>query len=333
MTTTPTQVDPGPPGRPARLADQVAVIAVPKFSESFPPTTLVKMAILAGLLVALNHWQFRQLLRSWKNDANWSHGFVIPLFSLFLLYSRRYELLSVRRRACILGLPLMILGILAQILAYHPIGNYWLCQLAMVFVLLSLVLYLGGPAVIRLTWLPILYLILAMPIPDTLYGQIALPLQNFAASGATAILALCGVGIEVTASHLTVTTISGQVRTLDVVEACSGVRSLMAYVALGVAWAYLENRPLWQRLTLVAATVPVAVLCNVLRVTVTCTMFVIDRPELGQKFMHEFTGMLMLVPALALFALLSWMLKNLFVEAEEETPREAPQQSTRGQAR
>ena len=326
------QVDPGQPGRSTRLVDQVAVLVVPKFSESFPPATLVKMAILAGLFAALNHWQFRHLLGSWRNDANWGHGFVIPLFSMFLLYSRRYELLAVRRRTCILGLPLMILGILAQILAYYPIGNYWLCQLAMVFVLLSLVLYLGGWAVIRLTWLPILYLVLALPIPESLYVQIALPLQNFAASGATIVLSLCGVGIDVTASHLTVTTISGQVRALDVVEACSGVRSLMAYVALGVAWAYLENRPLWQRLILVAATVPVAVLCNVLRVTVTCLMFVIDRPELGQKFMHEFTGMLMLVPALGLFVLLSWLLKNLFVEAEEESPHEAPQKPARGQA-
>jgi exosortase/archaeosortase family protein len=98
------------------------------------------------------------------------------------------------------------------------------------------------------------------------------------------------------------------------------MRSLMAYVALGVAWAYLEHRPLWHRTILVAATVPIAVFINIVRVTITCTMYVADRPELGQDFMHGLVGMAMLVPALLLLWALNWLLNNLFIEEEEPPP-------------
>ena len=297
-----------------RLADMVGGPDDTGGQPAISRETVVKIAVLAGLWCALNFWQFRLLGGAWLNDLNWSHGFIIPLFSLFLLYNRRRELLAARQRVCVWALPLMILALLAQMVSFHPIGNHWLCQLSMVAVLFFLVLYLAGPEVIGLTWLPIWYLALAMPLPQHYYTRIALPLQEIAAVGSAGILRIFGVSIEVTASHLKLISTSGIPRELTVAEACSGMRSLMAYVALGIAWAYLEERALWQRVILVLAIVPVAVFCNVIRVTITCGAYALDRPELGRDFMHTFTGMLMLAPALALFLLLSWTLKHLFVE-------------------
>jgi exosortase len=169
----------------------------------------------------------------------------------------------------------------------------------------------------RLVWLPIGYLVFAMPVSARAYRSISLPLQNFAAKVSTAVLQIAGVEIRVTSSHMYVTSISQQVHELTVAEACSGVRSLMAYVALAVAWAYLEDRPVWQRIVIVVAAVPVAIFCNVLRVLITCTMYVIDRPELGQGVMHEFAGMVMLVPALGLLWLLSVVMNSLFIEDDD----------------
>jgi exosortase/archaeosortase family protein len=100
------------------------------------------------------------------------------------------------------------------------------------------------------------------------------------------------------------------------------MRLLMAFLALGVAMAYIERRPLWQRLVLMGMGIPVAVFTNVLRVTITSYMFVLDRPELGKDFMHEFTGMLMLGPALAMLWLLGWLLQVMFVEEGDETDEE-----------
>jgi len=202
--------------------------------------------------------------------------------------------------------------------AAYWIQNPWTCQLSMVFLLFGLVLYLAGPKVIRLTWLPILFLVFALPVPSSVYTKISLPLQNFAAKGAEVLLKLLTVKIKVTASRLDVTGISGKVYPLTVAEACSGMRLLMAFVALSVAMAYLEDRPVWQRVVMVAFGVPIAIVCNVLRVAITCGMCVIDRPELGQKFMHDFTGMVMLIPAFLLLWLLGKFLGALYVEEEEE---------------
>ena len=318
MTSGSEQVD-SAAGKPSgRLADLVAAPTDGGPARSTAVPTAVKIGVLAVLFCLLNLWQFRNLVLAWLEDANWSHGYIIPLFSLFLLYNRREELLSAPRRTCLWALPLMILALMVQMVSFFPISNLWLCELSMVAVLFFLVLYLLGPGVMRITWLPILYLVLAMPVPGTLYTRVSYPLQELAAQGSTLILRACGVEINVAASNLTIISSSGVLRELTVAEACSGMRSLMAYVALGVAWAYLENRPIWQRLVLVASIIPVAVLCNILRVSITCTAYVVDRPELGQKFMHTFTGMLMLIPALLLFLLLSWTLKRLFVEEEEE---------------
>lgn len=309
---------------PGKLADILAVPEEERVGRPFSRAAWVKIGIFAALLVVLHYWQLPMLVNKWLDDPNWSHGILIPLFSLYLLYARRHDLRAARRRVCLWGLPILIFGILAQIAAYYPIQNQWLTNLTMTVVLFGLVLYLAGPQIIRLTWLPILFLVFAMPMPGKLYADIALPLQEFAALTSAVILRLCGVQIDVTASNLTVVTRSGVLRDLTIEEACSGVRSLMAFVAIGVAIAYLENRPAWQRVVLVMFTVPIAILCNVIRVAVTCTMYVIDRPDLGQDFMHKFMGLLMLIPAFGMLWAVGWLLQNLFVEEEEDPAEDAP---------
>ena len=305
----------GAAARPRSLADLVTPSQAPAPRESFPPATLVKMGVLGAMVAAMNAPQFAYLLRVWWDDRNWSHGFIIPLFSLWLLYSRRDELFSARRRAVWWGLPMVLLACLMQIGAY-TVQNPWLCQISMVLLMFSLVFYLAGPEVGRVTWLPILYLVFAMPISDSLYSSISLPLQNLGARGAGILLRLVGVKLEVAASNIRLQSIHGVWHELTVAEACSGMRLLMAFLALSVAIAYLEDRALWQRVILVAMGIPVAIVCNVLRVAITAAMFVVDKPELGRDFMHEFMGMLMLIPAFALLWLLGMLLNAVYVEDE-----------------
>ena len=306
--------------QPARLSDMVAPSATLGFGQAFPRETLIKIGVLALLLGALHFRLIDVMVRIWLIDSNWTHGFMIPLFSLYLLYARREELYAAKRTACVWGLILMLLALAAQVVAVFWIRNWWLAEIGMLGVLLGLALYLGGWAVLRLTWLPILFLLFAMPIPDLLYTRIAVPLQNLSAAGSVAILRL-RVDIVSVASRLEMRSISGITRYLTVAEACAGIRLLMAFVALGVALAYLDYKPMWQRLVLVLAAVPIAVFCNIIRVTITCWMYYIDKPELGRGFMHTFAGLLMLVPAFGMLWLLAWLLKvpgwirdNLFVE-------------------
>lgn len=306
---------------PGSLAEMVQPDQTIGFTDSFGRDALIKIGVLAILLVALHFKLIDVMVRKWISDSNWTHGFIIPLFSIYLLYIRRMELYVARRKVCFLGLALMLIclfGGMYVVLRRVP-GSYWLAQMSMVVMLFGLVLYLGGWSVIRTTWLPILFLFFALPIPELLYSRIAVPLQNIAASGAVTILEILSVKITSEASALTVTGhYTGFEHKLTVAEACSGMRLLMAFCALGVAMAYLDYKPIWQRLVLVAAAIPIAVFCNVIRVAITCWMYHIDKPELGQDFMHTFTGILMLIPAFGLLWLLAWILHRIFVE--EESP-------------
>ena len=399
------------------LADIFAPTApAPAWREIFTPAALLRLAVLAGLLVALHFKLLEVMALKWR-DPNWAHGYIIPLFSLYLLYSRREELFAAVGRArdgaerspartkrhillaavigaavfgliarllvpqfaplvwkfrpklCVCvwgaiggvagpflaplvrrlsgripnfirrpvlalsprgdlagvaGLALMLLCLAAEVLSVLWIHNWWLAQVAMVGLLFGLVLYLAGPGVIRVTWLPILFLLFAMPIPDLVYARVAVPLQNLAAKGAVVALRVAGVDIYSTASNLQLISREGHTHGLTVAEACSGMRMLMAFLALGVAMAYLDDKPVWQRAILVVLAVPIAVFCNVLRVSITCWMFYIDKPELGQDFMHTFTGILMLIPAFLLLWALAWILRNLFVADDLTEPEATP---------
>ncbi len=306
-----------PKAHTGSLAELVAESAAPTFRQSFPADSCARIVILAGVLAWMNFWQLRIMVRTWMDNGNWSHGFLIPLFSLYFLYSRRDELFLAGRRVCMWGLGLMILGILmilAGLYVYQTVWKgFWICHVGIIPTVMGLVLYLAGPRVLRVVWLPVVFLIFAMPLPDTTYGRIALPLQNLAAAASAAVLKLCGVDIIVKASELTLVSVSGIQRDLTVAEACSGVRMLVAFMALGVAMAYLDDKPIWQRVTLVLMGVPIAIACNVMRVIITSTAYVMDKPDFGKDFMHSFTGMLMLIPALLMLWGLGWVLQGLFV--------------------
>ncbi|MHC4986451.1 MAG: exosortase/archaeosortase family protein [Planctomycetota bacterium] len=304
-----------------RLADLVDEAPAP--ARSINRQVLVKMGVLAGALIAINWRQFTFLWDDWQMP-NWSHGYLIPLFSLFLVYSRFGEIISVRRRTCWWGLP-FVLGAAGLHVVGYWLRNPWSCQVTMVLLAAALVLFLAGWRMFRVVWLPILYLVFALPIPDMLYERVSLPLQNFAAANSTVLLSLFGIGIENQQSLLLVTTVTGEIETLRVAEACSGMRLLMAFLALSVAMAYLTDRPIWQRVILVGMGVPVAVFANVLRVGITTVMFYLDKAELGQDFMHEFTGLLMLIPAALALWLAAWLMERLFVEDDSEEAAPAGQ--------
>ncbi len=278
----------------------------------------IKIVVLVLLVGLFYHVELRKLINQWLANANWSHGFIIPLFSLFLLYNWRREILSVPRRVCLWGLLVVLLAFLIKAGGIVLLKNNWIPQLSIPILIFGVVLYLNGPRLSWITLVPILFLALAMPLPDSLYQMFSLPMQDLAAKASTALLRVFGAQIEVSASFMQVTSISGKVHPLLVAEACSGMRSLMAFIALGIAMAYVERRPFWQRLVIILASIPIALIVNILRVAATSTMFIIDKKELGENFMHTVMGMLLLVPALLLLFLLSRILNRIYEEVDEE---------------
>jgi exosortase len=294
-------------------------------AQALDAITLAKAGVLVALLVGLNWRQIAELVPHWY-ERNWSHSFLIPLFSLFLIFQRRTEFLLAPRRVCLWGLPIVIAGVLlgfAWTLRSVLPGAIYISDVSVLVAAFGLVLYLAGPRMAKLAWLPIFFLLFAIPIPDHVYGRIAGPLQDLAAKSSATILSMLGIGISAIGSSLRVDTVAGSsspYHDLEVVEACSGVRSLMMYMALGVAWAYLENRPAWQKIVLVLSAIPIAILTNIARISITCEMNHIDKPQLGEGFMHAVTGIAMLIPAALLFWLLSWILGKMMVETDEDEP-------------
>lgn len=308
MTEQPLQPEERGGGRSSLLADMVAAPQEASFSASFSVASVVKALVLALMLVGMNLDQFPRIFLGWR-EPNWSHGPLIPLFSLYLVYVRRHEILSARRRVCVWALPALVLACLVHVAAYR-VQNPWSCQVSMAVLAVTLIAFLGGMELAKLLCLPIMFLVFAMPIPPIVYVRVAYPLQELAAGGAGNLMKILGFQVETVASSMQVISASGKIYPLVVEEVCSGMRLLVAFMALGVAMAYLEERPIWQRVILVFMGVPVAVACNVVRVTITCFMYYLDKPQMGKGFMHEFTGMLMLIPAFAMLWFVGWLMRG-----------------------
>jgi len=280
----------------------------------------IRISIIAACFLFLFHNDIWDIVNRWLIDPSWSHGLLIPLFSLYFLHQAKQDVLNATAKPNYIGLFLLIFAILFYIFnIVSPAGYAYFRQIAIVAALGSVVLFLGGWTILKFTWLPVTYLLFAIPLPERFYVSITIPMRLWAASAATIMLNLVPK-LEATNSGVIVEIIyKGQPLEpgLDVAEACSGMRLLMAFLALGVAMAYLHYRPIWQRLVLLASTIPIAILCNIIRVVITGFIYVLIDPRYAQGFYHDMLGMLMLPLAFGLYGALAWFMSNLFVDGSE----------------
>ncbi|MHC4066831.1 MAG: exosortase/archaeosortase family protein [Planctomycetota bacterium] len=287
--------------------------------ELLRPGARLQIVIITLLLVLAYRVPLTDLvIYRWLHDPNWSHGWLVPLFSLYLLATQRGRLLRARPRSSLTGLALL----LAAMFMYF--GSMLLLQmgypqaLSIVLAILGVTLLMAGWEVMRIVWFPILFLALAIPLPQGLYVDITGPLRELASDVAAAVLSAIP-GLHAETSGVTIDYIyGGKTGRLNVEEACSGMRLMMAFVTLGLAMAYLGQRPLWQRVIMVLACIPIALFCNAIRVTTTGCIHVFEYKSLASGTPHELLGLAMLPIALGLFALVGYVLRNLFVEAAEE---------------
>ncbi len=311
--SNPTTISSQPPTEPAAL-EQWRQLGI---------HTYIRIAIIGVLLYLLFHNEISGIVDRWFNDASWSHGVLIPLFSLYFLNLSKQAILNIRPKPSYIGLLLLVLLVLFYVFnVVSPSGYGYFRQLSVVGVLLSVVLYLGGWRILRYTWLPVCFLIFAIPLPDYVMKPITIPMRIWAATSATAILNVVP-HLEAVANGVVISVVyKGQTiePALDVAEACSGIRLLTTFLALGVAMAYLHYRPIWQRLVLLTSTIPIAIFCNIIRVTTTGLIHVFIGPQYAQGIYHDLLGMAMLPLAFGLYGLLAWFMSNLFVETTEVKP-------------
>jgi exosortase len=300
-----------------------------------------KILLLAGLLGLLFRTEIERMVHLWMTDPNWSHGFLVPLFRLYFIHRKKREILGLayapdplhewlrgrrpqrllpgQTRANYLGLLLLLFVLAFYVFnVVSPAGYAYFRPISLIVVAGAVVLFLGGWRLLRYTWLPIVFLVFAVPLPRRYYVGLTMPMRHISAAVATALLNTVPE-LEATARGVIIDVVYRGRRlepALDVAEACSGMRLLMAFLALGVAMAYLHPRPAWQRAVLLASTAPIAVFCNVVRVTATGFLYVLVGQEYTQGIYHDLLGLAMLPLAFGLYGLLAWFMASLFIEED-----------------
>ncbi len=281
---------------------------------------VVKMAVLAGLFV-LAFWRpIRDVLvYRWVNDDTWTYCWLVPVFSLYFIAGRRDELLCARRRTSLLGLValsgalgLFALGIIKGIGYFQGV--------ALVLTIIGLAWFLLGNSFMRILWFPLAFLMLAVPLPYNIYVGLTQPLQMLAARTASFFLSLIIPGLSAEQAGVRIDYFyNGESGSLHVDQGCSGMRTQMALLTLALVVAYTGERPVWQRLVMIAACVPIAIFVNVLRVAVTGWLQIHGYHDLASGTPHALLGIVLFFGvALSLLMLVGYVLKNLFVDVPAE---------------
>ncbi len=300
-----------------RLADRPELL--------WPSRWLGLQAVLLALaFAAVFHAVLRGLVYSWSDSANWSHGFIIPLFSLYLVYMKWNRLCGTPIRGAWLGLPVMLLGLVGYQYFVWVFPVLYAQRVMMLVTLLGILIMICGIPALRYLWLPWAFLFFAIPLPKGIYFELTDPLRQWAATVATGLLGLIpGLDIEKVGStiHYVYQSRSGA---LGVADACSGMRSAMALAALGVAVAWMVDRPWWHRLIMVAMCVPIAIFANFIRVTITCILHIFVDPKYASGAYHMVLGLGTLLVAFGIFSSLGWLLENLWVEDDASEPTDQP---------
>ncbi|MCL6480341.1 MAG: exosortase/archaeosortase family protein [Firmicutes bacterium] len=253
------------------------------------------LALLVGFLYAD---VLARLVRDWWNDPDFSHGFFVPAFAGFVIWQRRHQLARLPLQPSWLGLA-VIGGSLCTLIVGVLGAELFLQRSSFVLLLTGLVIHFFGWSWFRALLFPLACLFLMIPIPSILYNRIAFPLQLLASEIAATVLAVLRVPVLLEGNVIRLPYMM-----LEVVEACSGLRSLVSLLTLAVIYGHLFEPNLFRRAVLVLGAVPVAVLANSMRVAGTGLLGHYWEPEKAQGFFHTFSGLVVfLISLFLLFAL------------------------------
>jgi exosortase len=251
-----------------------------------------KILWFGGLLVACYAPAFWGLVRSW-DDPDMGHGYFVPAVAAFIIWQERQDLMLLKWEPSWWGLLAVLWGG-AQVVVATLGAELFLTRTGLVIALIGIVWTMGGRRVLRRLAFPLGLLFFMVPIPAILYTRITFPLQLLASRLAEGALTVIDIPVMRQGNVLELPN-----HTLSVVEACSGIRSLLSLTFLSLVYGYFFEARLWVRAALFVSTIPIAILANGGRVTITGIMTQI-KPELAEGFYHESTGWVIFMIALAI---------------------------------
>ena len=260
--------------------------------------------LLLAALVGLYYPVLTYLVHDWSTNDNYSHGFFIPLISGYMVYALREELGRIAVRPANWWIIVLLAG-LGQLYVARVGTEYFLQRTSLILVLLGMVLFLWGRELTKKLLLPIGYLLFMVPIPAIIWNKIAFPVQLFSSAVTERVIQAIGLPVfrEGNVLHLAQTT-------LEVVDACSGLRSLTTMFALAAALAWFSDFATWKKWLLFFAAAPVAIFANIVRLTATAGLASFYGEKVAQGFLHDFSGLFTFVFGLALLILTSKILQE-----------------------
>jgi len=304
----------------------------PKIGELFPPVRLRRLAQVVGVFemrqrvvafVVLGGcllWSLWPALAAmadrWSADPRYAHGYFVPIFSLALLWMRRTRLDGVKPSKSTWGLAFVGLGATAQLVGgYFRIGTGTLEGFALLPYLCGFALLLGGWRILDWAWPSIAFLAFMIPLPFRVENALGPPLQFLATTASTYLLQTLGFMAFAEGNVIQL----NEAR-IGVVEACSGLSMLITFVALSTAAALVVRRPLLDRIVLVASSIPVALVANIARITLTGILHDRVGGHAASTFYHDLAGWIMIPFALILYWFEIWILSRLLIETKYEPP-------------
>jgi exosortase D (VPLPA-CTERM-specific) len=256
---------------------------------------------LGVLLIGVYGPLLAGLARQWSTDPDMSHGFFVLPVVAFAAWQRRAELAAIEAKPNWWGLAIVAWGAVQMLLGTLA-AQVFIARTAFLVSLAGAVLFLGGTRALKILAFPLLLLLFLFPIPALIYARVTLPLQIFASAAAETVLNWVGIPVLRDGNILELPH-----ERLSVVEACSGIRSLLSLGFLSLVYGYFFDRRVAMRWVLLGATVPIAIAANAARITL-MGLLGEYRTDLGQGAFHLFEGWVLFVVALSLLVTLHQLL-------------------------
>jgi exosortase len=243
-------------------------------------------------MAAVYYRVLAKLVTDWWQIPDFSHGFLVPIFAAYLVWTKRKILLDTRIAPAWSGIVFVVAGLVVLVLGVYG-AELYLSRVSLVILLAGLVLCFGGWELLKELRFVLLVLLLAIPIPSILFNEITLPLQILASKLASALLPIFGVPVLREGNVIELPAMK-----LEVAEACSGIRSLMSLFTLSVFYGYFVEKSNLRRAILAVASIPIAIAANAVRILGTGLFVQYWDPEKALGFFHEFSGWVMFLVSL-----------------------------------
>jgi exosortase len=280
--------------------------------EKTKMTDKLKAFIVFALLAVVFYPVYPDLWNAWMNHSNNSHGILVPFVSMYFIWDRRSALKTTDISSSRWGLVVLVISLLFYLLALVG-GITVVSRVMIVFTLIGAVLYLYGVRIFKILAFPLFFLLFMVPVPVSIVGMVSLPLQTFATKISAGIIQSCSIPVLREGNMLYFVQTQ-----LEVAEACSGIRSIIAITMLSWIFVYLSKGSLTQKVILLCSAIPIALLANILRVSGTGILAHFYGDKVARGFLHDFSGLAVFVFGMLILLVEYALLKKIFANRSSD---------------